>query len=77
MSSHIYNDRDMTFMIVLGMVLGAILGVLFTVEGCEAGHVFLGAKGGPCCANHTCRENLICQYGEGHEPGTCVSKVGK
>ncbi len=35
-------------------------------------HEKLGSKGGPCFANHTCREQLVCLHGEGAEPGTCA-----
>lgn len=69
---------------VAGFVAGLILSfgmiLIIAANSCvERSHRFLGSKGAPCFANHTCREGLICLYGEGAEPGTCAktSVVGR
>jgi hypothetical protein len=40
----------------------------------DIGHSQLGAAGHTCFANHTCRENLVCHYGEGDKVGICLGK---
>ena len=61
-----------------GVAVTLLLVVLFSFgpNSCmERSHRFLGSKGGPCFANNTCRENLVCLHGEGAEPGICAGKA--
>jgi hypothetical protein len=40
-----------------------------------ASHRFLGSAGGPCFANHTCRDGLNCvSINDSDEVGICVKK---
>lgn len=67
------------FMVSIGW---AGLVVIFSTgpNGClERSHRYLGSQGAPCFANHTCRENLVCLWGEGASPGICAkdARVGR
>ncbi len=55
--------------VALALFIGWVLGLIVTTNDFMK---TLGTKGESCFANNTCRTDLQCLHGDGHEPGTCV-----